>query len=140
MINIEEIKSLIPQRYPFLMLDGASDLKEVEYVKAFKNVSINEDCFRGHFPGNPIFPGALIAEGMAQAACLLLKKSLKDLKATSFYVTNVKIRFFRTVLPGDRLEILIKTVKMTHIGGIFKTEASVDDNLVAKGEMTFACK
>lgn len=140
MLNTEQIKSLIPQRFPFLMLDRVTDIKEGEYIKAYKNVSIDEDHFRGHFPDNPVFPGALIAEAMAQSACVLLKVSIKDLKATQFYVTNIKIRFSKVVVPGDRLDILVKTVKMTRIGGIFETEASVNNELVSKGEMTFACK
>jgi len=140
MLNTEQIKSLIPQRFPFLMLDRVTDIKEGEYVKAYKNVSIDEDHFRGHFPDNPVFPGALIAEAMAQSACVLLKVSIKDLKATQFYVTNIKIRFSKVVVPGDRLDILVKTVKMTRIGGIFETEASVNNEVVSKGEMTFACK
>jgi len=122
------------------MLDRVEELKENEFIKVYKNVSINEDYFNGHFPRNPIFPGALTAETMAQAACVLLKKSIKDLDAVNFYVTNMKIRFFRPVKPGDRLYAKIKTVKMTRIGGIFETEASVGNSIVAKGEMTFACK
>ena len=140
MLSTEEIKSLIPQRYPFLMLDRVVDIKEGEYIRAYKNISIDEECFKGHFPDNPIFPGAFIAEGMAQAACVLLKKSIKDLTATLFYVTSVKIRFFKVVIPGDQLHIMVKTVKMTRIGGIFETEATVEGHIVAKGEMTFACK
>ena len=140
MITVEEIKSLIPQRYPFLMLDRVTELKEGELISAYKNVSINESYFNGHFPENPIFPGALTAEAMAQAACVLLKKSIKDLKATNFYVTNMKIRFSKPVKPGDRLSIKIKTVKMTRMGGVFETEARVDNDIIAKGEMTFACK
>ncbi len=140
MIDTEEIKSLIPQRFPFLMLDRVTELKEGEYIKAYKNVSINEEYFKGHFPEAPTFPGAFIAEAMAQAACVLLKKSIKDLAATKFYVTSVKIRFFRIVVPGDQLQIFIKTVKMTRLGGVFEVEASVDKTVVAKGDMTFACK
>ena len=140
MLGIEEIKRLIPQRFPFLMLDRVVEIKEGQYIKAYKNVSMNEECFNGHFPGSAVFPGAFIAEGMAQAACVLLKKSIKDLTATLFYVTSVKIRFFRVVIPGDQLHITVKTVKMTRIGGVFETEASVDNDIVAKGEMTFACK
>lgn len=122
------------------MLDKVVEIKEGESIRAYKNISINEDYFRGHFPGAPVFPGALIAEAMAQAACILLKKSIPDLKATLFYVTGVKVRFLKPVVPGDQLYITIKTVKMARIGGIFETEASVDNNIVAKGEMTFACK
>jgi len=140
MMNIEEIQSLIPQRYPFLMLDKVVELKEGELIRAYKNVSINEDYFRGHFPNTPIFPGALTAEAMAQAACILLKKSIPDLDATLFYVTNIKIRFFKVIVPGDQLHVMIKTIKMTRIGGLFETQALVNEEIVAKGEMTFACK
>jgi 3-hydroxyacyl-[acyl-carrier-protein] dehydratase len=139
-LNSEKIKALIPQRFPFLMLDRVIELKEGECIRAYKNISINEEFFKGHFPEAPVFPGALIAEAMAQAACVLLKKSIKDLAATAFYVTNIKIRFFKTVVPGDQLNIIVKTVKMTRIGGIFETEASVNNDIVAKGEMTFACR
>ena len=139
-LNSEEIKALIPQRFPFLMLDRVVELKEGEYIKACKNISINEECFKGHFPEEPVFPGAYIGEAMAQAACILIQKSIKDLNAKHFYVTNAKIRFFKTVLPGDQLEIYVKAVKMAKIGGIFKCEASVDKITIVKGEMTFACK
>lgn len=140
MLDVKEIENIVPQKYPFLMLDKVVELKEKESITAYKNISINEEYFKGHFPGMPIFPGALTAEAMAQAACILLKKSMPDLKATVFYVSGIKIRFFKTVVPGDRLYVNIKTVKMTTIGGVFETEAFVDAGLVAKGEMTFACK
>ena len=140
MLNVEDIKNLIPQRYPFLMLDRIVEIKEGQYIKAYKNISIDEECFNGHFPDSPVFPGAFIAEGMAQAACVLLKKSILDLKATLFYVTRVKLQFFKVVIPGDQMHITVNTVKMTRIGGIFEAEASVDGKIVAKGEMTFACK
>ena len=140
MINAEEIKKLIPQRYPFLMLDRVEEIDAGKSITAYKNVTANEAYFNGHFPDKPIFPGALTAESMAQAACILLKKSIPDLKAQHFYVTNIKIRFFKSVLPGDRLHIKVSTVKMTRMGGIFETEARVDNSAVAKGEMTFACK
>jgi len=139
-MDIQEIKKILPQRYPFLMLDKVTDLQEGKSINAYKNISINEPYFNGHFPDNPIFPGALTAEAMAQAACILIQKSIKDLKATNFYVTNMKIRFLKTVMPGDRLSVAVKAVKMVKIGGVFETEATVNGNSVAKGEMTFACK
>lgn len=139
-MDIVEIKKLIPQRYPFLMLDRIEEIDDGKSITAYKNISTNEAYFNGHFPDNPVFPGALTAEAMAQAACVLLKKSIPDLKATHFYVTNIKIRFFKPVIPGNRLYIKIKTIKMTRMGGIFETEANVENNVIAKGEMTFACK
>lgn len=139
-IGIEEIKTLIPQRYPFLMLDRVVELEPGKSVHAYKNISINEECFQGHFPDTPTFPGALTAEAMAQAACILLKKSILDLSATKFYVTNVKLRFFKVIVPGDQLHIVIRTVKMARVGGVFEAEALVDGEIAARGEMTFACK
>jgi len=140
MITIEEIKKLIPQKYPFLMLDRVTEFETEKSITAYKNISANESFFNGHFPDNPIFPGSLTAEAMAQAACILLKKSIPDLEAKAFYVTNIKIRFSKIVIPGDQLKVIIKTVKMTRMGGVFETEAKVNDDTVAKGEMTFACK
>ena len=122
------------------MLDRITEIKEGESIKAYKNVSINEAYFNGHFPGRPVFPGALTAEVMAQAACILIQKSIADLGAKDFFVTNMKIRFLKPVVPGDRLCVLVKAVKMAKIGGVFETEASVDGSIAAKGEMTFACK
>lgn len=140
MLDTEAIKRLIPQRPPFLMLDRVVELKAHESITAYKNVSIDEDYFRGHFPTVPVFPGALTAEGMAQAACVLFRISRPEVAATVFFVTNVKIRFFRPVVPGDRLVMRVRSVKMTSIGGVFETDARVGDAVVAKGEMTFACK
>ena len=139
-IDIREIERLIPQRYPFLMLDRVLEIKPGESIKAYKNVSIDEEYFKGHFPDAPIFPGALTAEAMAQATCILLKKSIPDIEASLFFVTNIKIRFFKPIVPGDQLHVNVKAVKMTRIGGVFETEAFVDGSPVAKGEMTFACK
>ena len=140
MLNVEEIKSLIPHRYPFLMLDRVIEIKEGESIKAYKNISINEEYFRGHFPGTAIFPGALIMEAMAQAACVLLKKSKPDLAATHFYITSVKIRYLKPVVPGDQLNLMVKMIKAASIGGICETEATVGNEVVAKGDMSFACK
>lgn len=140
MLNVEEIKSLIPQRYPFLMLDRVIDIKEGGWIKAYKNISINEEFFRGHFPNTAILPGALIVEAMAQAACVLLKKSIPGMSAALYYITSVKVRFLKPVVPGDRLNLLIKIVKAAQVGGICETEAAVDNEVVAKGEMTFAAR
>jgi len=140
MLNTEDIQSLIPQRFPFLMLDRVLEIKDGEFIKAYKNVSINEGYFQGHFPGTAVFPGALIVEAMAQAACVLLKKSIPDLNATLFYVTNVKVRFLKPVVPGDQLNLIVKAVKMTRAGSICEAEVQVSGETAAKGEMTFACK
>lgn len=140
MLNSEDIQSLIPQRYPFLMLDRVVDIKEGEWIKAYKNITINEEYFRGHFPDTAILPGALIVEAMAQAACVLLKKSVPDISAKLFYITSVKVRFLKPVVPGDQLNLTVRIVKAAQIGGVCETEAAVDNEIVAKGEMTFAAR
>jgi len=137
---MKEIEGLIPQRYPFLMIDRVVEVKSGEYIKAYKNISIGEEYFKGHFPGSAIFPGALTAEAMAQTACVLAVKSMEGLSATQFYITAMKIRFLKIVVPGDRLCITAKAIKMASLGGIFETEATVGDDIVAKGEMTLACR
>ena len=122
------------------MIDRVIELVTGEYIKAYKNISMNEEYFKGHFPDSAIFPGALTAEAMAQAACVLAKKSAQGFNPTQFYITNMKMRFLNTIVPGDRLYITAKAIKMVQTGGVFEMEAVVDNNIVAKGEMTFACK
>lgn len=139
-MDTNEIQRLIPHRYPFLMLDKILEIKKGELIKACKNISGDEEYFKGHFPGNPIFPGVFTLEAMAQAACVLLKKSIQDITANNFYVTHVKVRFFKSVFPGDRLILEVKAIKMVRIGGIFEAKALVDGEVMAMGEMTFACK
>lgn len=140
MLNAEEIKNIIPQRYPFLMLDRVVDIKEGEWIKAYKNISINEEYFRGHFPDMAILPGALIIEAMAQSACVLFKKSMPGTAAKLYYISGVKARFLKPVVPGDQLNLMVRIVKAAQIGGVCETEAAVDGEIVAKAEMTFAAR
>ncbi|BBJ28767.1 3-hydroxyacyl-ACP dehydratase FabZ [Athalassotoga saccharophila] len=123
---MDKITDILPHRYPFLMVDGIISKGEKEIV-AFKNVSYNEPQFQGHFPDNPIMPGVLILEGMAQAAGLITLVPGK----TPLFVGADKVRFRRPVRPGDRLIYEVKIVG-EHLGMISaECVAKVDDKICA---------
>ena len=117
-IGVREIFSRLPHRQPMLMIDRVEELNPPERLLAIKNVTINEDFFRGHFPGNPIMPGVLIVEALAQACGLLVSYSLDDdAPAMLPYLAGVeRVKFRRPVVPGDRLML---DVSLTHRRGIF---------------------
>ena len=114
--GIEEIKNILPHRYPFLMVDRVTEFKAGEYIKGYKNVSVNEPFFRGHFPGNPIMPGVLILEAMAQMGILFaVKTSPEELEDKLMVFAGMDgVKFRQPVVPGDRLDMyLIHTKKKT---------------------------
>jgi 3-hydroxyacyl-[acyl-carrier-protein] dehydratase len=134
MMDVVEIKKWLPHRYPFLLVDRVVELREGEYIHAYKNISINEEVFNGHFPQAPIFPGVMIIEAMAQASGILGFKTMgKTPQDGSVYLFAGadKVRFRRQVIPGDRLK-LEATVVSTK-SGIWKFEcsASVDGERAA---------
>jgi 3-hydroxyacyl-[acyl-carrier-protein] dehydratase len=142
MLNIEQIQEILPQRYPFLMIDRVIELEPGKKVVALKNVSFNEEFFSGHFPGKPIMPGALIIEAMAQASIVLFfsGKSGSSAKAKSYYLGAVKMRFLQPVLPGDQLVITVEPLKMLSNIGIVSAQASVNAKVVARGEISLSAK
>lgn len=137
-IGIQEILEILPHRYPFLMIDKVIEIdKEREYIKAVKNVTINEPFFTGHFPGYPIMPGVLIIEAMAQAAAVGLKLIFPEYKKNFFVLAGIdKVRFRHPVFPGDTL--IIEARGFRKKGYIIKTTATakVEEKLVAEAEIT----
>ena len=128
---------LLPHRYPFLLVDRVVGLEQGKSLSAIKNVSINEPFFQGHFPGQPIMPGVLILEAMAQATGLLAFSSMGDAHKSKLYllVGIDKARFRGQVVPGDQLALNI-TLKRNMRGiGMFGCEALVDGEIVAEAEM-----
>jgi 3-hydroxyacyl-[acyl-carrier-protein] dehydratase len=138
-LSLQEIKKMLPHRYPMLLLDRVLELEEGVRCKALKNVTGNEDFFQGHFPGNPIMPGVLIVEALAQV-CGITGYALEpdaDNKWLLFAGIN-KARFKRPVVPGDQL--ILEAEYISNKLGIwfFKGKATVDDKIVATAELLVA--
>lgn len=142
MLNIEELLNILPQRFPFLMIDRVIELDPGKKVVAIKNVSVNEQFFSGHFPALPIMPGVLIIEAMAQSAIVLFytKKDLGQNKKMAYYLGNVKVRFLNPVYPGDQLRITVTPVKMLSNAAIVEARAEVGDKEAAHGEISLSVK
>ena len=140
--NIEDIQKMLPQRFPFLMIDKVLELDPGKRVVALKNVSFNEEFFSGHFPEKPIMPGVLIIEAMAQASIILFytEKNTAADKKISFYLGSVKVRFSHPVFPGDQLKIIVEPIKILSTSGIVNARAEVLGKEVAKGEISFSLK
>jgi 3-hydroxyacyl-[acyl-carrier-protein] dehydratase len=145
-ITFEEIKTLVPQRYPFLMVDRVLSLEMGKKVVALKNITGNEIFFLGHFPNMAVMPGALIIESMAQTAIILFRKSAEadgrvfDDDQTLFFFGGAKVRFLKPVVPGDQLQIEVTIVKAISVGGVVKAIATVDGQRVAYAELSFGAK
>lgn len=135
MIEIKEIMSLLPHRYPFLLVDRVLEIEPNVKAVGLKNVTINEPFFQGHFPGNPVMPGVLIVEAMAQVAGILAFKS--DVSGSSVYFMSIeKAKFRRPVVPGDQVRF---DVRVTHRRGNvwkFSGNAVVDDKITSEAEFT----
>ncbi|HOW34832.1 MAG TPA: 3-hydroxyacyl-ACP dehydratase FabZ [Candidatus Omnitrophota bacterium] len=140
-LDIQEIKKIIPHRFPFLLIDRVIELIPNEKLVAIKNVSVNEEFFVGHFPEEKVMPGVLIIEAMAQAACVYFYHSRNLIgKKLIYYLGKVTVRFFEPVVPGDQLKIEVTTVKFLAKTGIVKTQAFVKEKLVAEAEVVFSVK
>ena len=138
MLNKEEIKKIIPQREPFLMIDEVEDYIPGESAIAYKNVSEDEYYFKGHFPGNPIMPGVLIVESLAQTGAVAILSMEENQGKNALFGGIDKIRFKKQVVPGDRLKLEVKIIKKKGPIGVGEAIATVDGKVVAKGELTFA--
>jgi len=137
MYDIQEIMNILPHRYPFILVDRILELIPNEKVVALKNVTINEPFFQGHFPGNPIMPGVLIVEAMAQAGAVLAHASLsrKELDGLVFFMGMDKVKFRKPVVPGDQLVIELKPLKQRLKVFKMSATAKVEKTLVAEAEL-----
>ncbi len=138
MLNKEKIKEIIPQREPFLMIDEVEECLPGESATAYKNVNESEWYFKGHFPGNPIMPGVLIAESLAQTGAVAILSMNENKGKNALFGGIDKMKFKRMVKPGDRLKLEVKIIKRKGPIGVGEGIATVDGNVVARGELTFA--
>ncbi len=140
MLDVVEIQEILPHRYPFLLVDRVTDMVEGESIVGYKNVSISEPAFQGHFPGHPIYPGVMILEGMAQAggilALLSAGLSKEEIKQKVIYFMSIDgAKFRKPVKPGDQLEYRIKVAKLRKNLIVLDGEAYVDDQLVCEAQL-----
>lgn len=133
-LDIHEIKQILPQRFPFLMIDKVIQASP-EKVVAIKNVSINEDYFKGHFPGNPVMPGALIIEAMSQTAIVLYRQKFNNDKV--LYLGTIKAKILKPVKPADQLVLEATPKKMLEKMGLVDIVTKVNKEKVAEMEMGY---
>jgi 3-hydroxyacyl-[acyl-carrier-protein] dehydratase len=138
-MDVVEIQEIIPHRYPFLLVDRITDIVKNETLIGYKNVSISENVFQGHFPGHPIYPGVMILEGMAQAGGILAFQSMDMTKEEAaqkvvYFMSIDKAKFRAPVKPGDKLEYRISVIKQKGSIWVLKGEAFVDDKMVSEAE------
>jgi len=135
-MDVLEIQKLLPHRYPFLLVDRVVSIEPGKSLKAYKNVSVNEPFFNGHFPGHPVMPGVLVLEALAQASALLAYRStgFDPASKVTYLMAIDGAKFRRPTVPGDRLELEVEVLRFK--GSILKTRgvAKVDGEVVAEGE------
>jgi len=139
----DEIKKILPHREPMLMIDRVVEMERGKRVVAIKDVVKEDYFFKGHFPNNPIMPGAMVVEAMAQASILLYHSAYEDRlggKVPIYYLGSVKARFLHSVVPGNELRIESETVRLFPGGGLVKSKAYVKTIEVAEAELVFAVK
>ena len=138
MLNKEEIEKIIPQRDPFLMIDKVEQYIPGESCTAYKEVREEEYYFKGHFPGNPIMPGVLIVESLAQTGAVAILSMEENKGKNALFGGIDKLRFKKQVVPGDVLKLEVRIIKRKGPIGIGEAIATVDGKVAAKGELTFA--
>jgi 3-hydroxyacyl-[acyl-carrier-protein] dehydratase len=139
--DVVEIQKILPHRYPFLLLDRVVSLEAGKSIEGYKNVSISEPVFQGHFPGHPIYPGVMIIEGMAQAGGVLAFKSMSEKEQADienkvvYFMSIDKAKFRHPVKPGDRLVYKLEVIKNRGAIWFLDAKAYVDEKLVAEAEL-----
>ncbi len=142
-MTIEEIRTFLPHRYPFLLVDRVVEFEKDRRIVAVKNVSANEPFFQGHFPHYAVMPGVLIVEAMAQAAALLSLRSMghrNDGKSVYYFVGIDGARFKRPVVPGDQLVIEVEQLRLARGMGKFRASARVDGAVASEAELLCALR
>ncbi len=136
MMDIKEIQKFLPHRYPFLLVDRIVEIEPGTKAIGIKNVTVNEEFFQGHFPGQPIMPGVLIIEAMAQVAGLLAFRSGVTVGKSVYFMSIEKAKFRRPVVPGDQLRLEIHILQQRGNVWRFSGSASVGEKVAAEAEFT----
>jgi 3-hydroxyacyl-[acyl-carrier-protein] dehydratase len=134
-MDAKQINSVLRQKFPFIQIDRVLELEYGARSRVLKNITMTEPCFQGHFPGDPIFPGVLIIEAMAQAGGFIFAK--EDSEQKGFIAAIDKVKFIKPVIPGDTMIIESKFIAALQQISRVNCEVFVDDELVAKGEITY---
>jgi 3-hydroxyacyl-[acyl-carrier-protein] dehydratase len=138
MLDIEQIKEIIPHRYPFLLIDRILEVEEGKSAVGIKNVSANEEFFNGHFPDYPVMPGVLIVEALAQVGAVAMLKKEENRGRLAFFAGIDGCRFKKQVKPGDQLRLEVEIVRLRGPIGKGKAVATVDGEVACEAEITFA--
>ncbi len=131
-LDVEEIKKILPHRFPFLLIDRVTEINGTESIKGYKNISANEIFFQGHFPNHPVFPGVLILEAMAQLGAILILRRFPESKRMAYYAGIDNAKFKRLVVPGDKLELIAKILRDRGGFVVMESKAYVDGDLAAE--------
>jgi 3-hydroxyacyl-[acyl-carrier-protein] dehydratase len=137
-LTIEEIQTIIPHRYPFLMVDRVTEINGYESIKGYKNITYNEQLFMGHFPEKPVFPGVMIIEAMAQLGAILILRRFPAERRMGFFTGIDKARFKRLVVPGDRLDLELTVVRDRGTFVLMDGKAFVDGNIAVTATISSA--
>ncbi|EFI42466.1 MULTISPECIES: 3-hydroxyacyl-ACP dehydratase FabZ [Peptoniphilus] len=138
MYNSNEISKILPHKFPFLLIDRIIEMEEGKYAKGIKNITVTDPVFQGHFPDEHVYPGVLIVEAMAQVGAFAILSEEKNIGKKAYFTKIKEVKFLKTVVPGDTLEITTTLISRRLNVGFANCIACVNGEVVCRGEIAFA--